>query len=130
VLAYGYWRALARAYVSVSLSDETNTRKRQPVFNADIVVRDSNDRILAKGRSDARYGVVRFSHPQYGSCEEEGAANTTAAGRQRWRICIGEIFRWQAGWAEKVRLMEIRIEECAPVKIPLTLRMRRDDWWL
>ena len=131
VLSYGYWRALSRAHVSISLSGETNAKKRQQIFNAELVLSDQNGNVLAKGRSDSRYGVVRFSHPQRGTCEdEEKTATTAAARRQSWKECIGEVFRWEAEWAPKVRTMEIAIEGCGAMKIPLNLRMNRDNWWL
>jgi hypothetical protein len=131
VLSYGYWRALTRAYVSISLSGETSAKKRQPIFNAELVLRDQGGNVLAKGRSDSRYGVVRFSHPQYGTCEDdEKAATTAAAGRQRWKECIGKVFRWEAEWAPRVRTMEIGVAGCGTMKNPLALRMNREDWWL
>jgi hypothetical protein len=40
------------------------------------------------------------------------------------------MFRWQAEWAPKVGAMDIRFADCDVKKIPLTLRMSRDDWWL
>lgn len=130
VLSYGYWRALTRAHVSISLFGETGAKKRQPVFNAELVLRDETGIVLARGTSGSRYGVVRFKHPRYGTCEEEGVATTTKVGRQRWSECIGEVFQWEADWAPKVRTMEIFVEGCSTMKIPVYLRMNRGEWWL
>jgi len=129
--SYGYRRALLRAYTNIHLSDVTDARQHKPVFDADLIFRDAAGQLLALGKSDQRYGVVRFNHPQFGSCEsEEAAATRSAAGRGLWDECIGAMFRWQAGWAPKVGAMDIRFAGCGVDKIPLTLRMHRDDWWL
>ena len=122
---------LSRAHTHIDLSDLSDARQRKPVFNADLIFRDAAGQLLAEGKSDNRYGIVRFNHPQFGSCEsEEAAAMTSTAGRRLWDLCIAAMFRWQAEWAPKVGAMDIRFADCDVKKIPLTLRMSRDDWWL
>ena len=129
VLAFGYWRATSRVHIHVSLiSGETGT-KGAPVFNAELVLRDSAGSELARGKSDDRFGIVRFAHPQFGSCEsEENAAS--AKGRAKWDDCISRKFRWQAAWAARVGQVDLAFGSCRLSGIPLTLRGRRDDWWL
>jgi hypothetical protein len=131
ILAYGYWRAWSRAHVYVNLVAVASDGKSEPVFNAELIMRDLARNVLAEGKSDARFGIVRFVHPQLGSCEEEeNSAATSAEWRARWDNCIGEKFRWQAGWAPRVGLVDIRSGHCQVTDIPLTLRMWRQDWWL
>jgi len=129
VLGYGYWRAWSRANVSMLVVDPSQGRNSASVV--ELGVRDAAGALLAEGRSDARFGSVSFIHPQHGSCEdEEKSAMASAEGRARWDACIGEKFRWQAGWAPRVALLEVRFAQCRVADVPLTLRQRRDDWWL
>jgi len=131
ILAYGYWRAWSRANVSINVVAVSSGGTSEPIFNAELVMRDMARNVLAEGKTDARYGFVRFIHPQFGSCEEEEKSATVSAdGRARWSTCIGEKFRWQAGWAPRVGLLDIRFWHCHVTDIPLRLRMWRQDWWL
>ena len=129
VLAFGYWRATSRVHIHVSLVNAQASTTGAPVFNAELVLRDSAGNELARGRSDDRFGIVRFAHPQFGSCEsEENAAS--AEGRAKWNECISRKFRWQAAWAARVSQVDLGFESCRLFGIPLKLRGRRDDWWL
>ena len=131
ILIYGYWRAISRGYIYLNLVDISNSDKPQPVFNAELILHNAVQEVLAKGKSDARLGIVRFIHPQFGSCEEEEkAATTSAEGRPLWDKCISAMFRWQSEWAPRVASLDIRFAGCDVKNIPLTLRESRDDWWL
>ena len=89
------------------------SNKAQPVLGATLVLRDSTGKVLARGTSDARFGVVRFAHPHFGSCEdEEKTASTSSDGRSRWDRCIGEQFKWQAKLAPQVRTVDVEFSQC------------------
>ena len=129
VLAFGYWRAVSRVHIHIGLVSAQGSTKGAPVFNAQLVVRDLAGNELARGKSDDRFGIVRFAHPRFGSCEsEENAAS--AEGRAKWDDCISKKFRWQAAWAPRVSQVDIGFEGCQLFGIPLKLTGRRDDWWL
>ena len=129
VLAFGYWRATSRVHIHVSLVNAQASTTGAPVFNAELVLRDSAGNELARGRSDDRFGIVRFAHPQFGSCEsEENAAS--AEGRVKWNDCIWKKFRWQAAWAAQVSQVDLGFESCRLFGIPIKIQGRRDDWWL
>ena len=129
VLAFGFWRATSRVHIHLGLVNAQVGTTGAPVFNAEVVLRDLAGNELARGRSDDRFGIVRFAHPQFGTCEsEENAAS--AEGRAKWNECISRKFRWQATWAARVSQLDLGFESCRLVGIPLTLRGRRDDWWL
>ena len=128
-LVYGYWRASTRAFIQLTLIDASN--KAQPVLGATLVLRDSTGKVLARGTSDARFGIVRFAHPHFGSCEdEEKIASTSSDGRSRWDRCIGEQFKWQANLAPHVRNMDVEFSQCQKANLPVALRRRADEWWL
>jgi hypothetical protein len=106
VLGYGYWRAWSRANITMIVSDVSRGSNSVPAFVAELTLRDSAGTSLAEGRSSARFGSVSFIHPQHGSCEEEEqSAIASAEGRTQWDRCIGEKFRWQAGWVQQVRAL-------------------------
>ena len=129
VLAFGYWRAVSRVHIHIGLVSAENSTKGAPVFDAQLVVRDLAGNELARGKSDDRFGIVRFAHPQFGSCEsEENAAS--AEGRTKGDDCISKKFHWQAAWASRVSQVDIGFEGCQLFGIPLKLRARRDEWWL
>ncbi len=129
ILAFGYWRATSRVHIHIGLVSAQSGTNSAPVFNAELVLRDPAGNELARGRSDDRFGIVRFAHPQFGSCErEENAAS--AEGRPKWDDCISKKFRWQAAWAPRVSQVDIGFEGCQLFGIPLKLAGRRDDWWL
>jgi len=131
VLGYGYWRAWSRANISMIVSDMSGGPNSVPAFVAELTLRDAAGRLLAKGRSSARFGSVSFAHPQHGSCDaEEASAATSTEGRAQWDRCIGEKFRWQAGWVKEVSSLDIEFAQCRVAGIPLTLRQGRADWWL
>src|ERR1044072_9060463 len=128
-LAFGDWRAASRVHIHISLVSAESSTTGAAVFNAELVLRDSAGNELARGKSDDRFGIVRFAHPQLGSCEsEENAASTE--GRAKWNDCISKKFRWQAAWATRVSQLDLGFESCRLFGIPLKLRGRRDDWWL
>lgn len=131
VLGYGYWRAWSRANITMIVFDVSRGSNSVPAFVAELTLRDSARTSLAEGRSSARFGSVSFIHPQHGSCEEEEqSAITSAEGRTQWDRCIGEKFRWQAGWVQQVSTFEIRFAQCRVADIPLMLRQGGADWWL
>lgn len=129
ILGYGYWRAATRAFIQLTLIDRSNNAR--PVLGATLVLRNSTGDVLARGTSDTRFGVVRFAHPQFGSCEEEEkVATTSAQGRSRWDLCIGEQFKWQARLAPQVRGLDIEFSRCHKANLPIALRRGGDEWWL
>ena len=131
VPAYGYWRAVSRGYVSMSLINVSSNANGERVLDAALFVRDAGRDVLAKGGSDDRFGIVRFVHPEFGSCEEEErSAPFSVDARKRWDKCIAAQFRWQAEWAPRARYLDLRFAHCDVANVPITLRLRRDDWWL
>ena len=127
-LAYGYWRATIRAYINMTV---VAAEAGSEAVGAELTVRDAGGHVLAQGRSDSRFGFVRFAHPTAGSCEdEENTAASSLEARARWQECNSGKFRWQSEWAPRARLLDIRFEECRLTGIPLELRRRRDEWWL
>lgn len=131
VLSYGYWRAWSRANIAMLVFDVVRGPTSALPVVAELTLRDSAGRLLAEGRSNARYGSVSFIHPQHGSCDaEEQSATASAEGRARWDKCIGEKFRWQATWTQQVAALDIRFAQCQVAGIPLTLRQGHADWWL
>jgi len=130
LLAYGYWRATIRAYINMSVVDAAGGARTEPL-SADLKVRDATGNVLALGRSDGRFGIVRFAHPEFGSCEdEENATAFSIEARRRWQNCNSKKLHWQAKWAARVRLLDIRFGDCELTGLSLELRRRRDEWWL
>jgi hypothetical protein len=131
VLGYGYWRVISRASVSLSVVEESSGGKEQPAPHAELTMRNAAHEVLAEGKSDARFGFVRFNHPQFGNCEEEEkSAYNSADSRARWDKCVAERFYWQARWAAHVRRLDVRFARCEIKDIALVLRPNRQEWWL
>ena len=131
ILGYGYWRASTRAFIRLTLIDAAKGEGTQPVFGAALIFRDVMGNALAAGNSDDRFGIVRFTHPQFGSCEEEErSASASSRGRSRWDRCIGEQFKWQTEWAPQIRSLDIEVSRCRIANVRVALQRRADDWWL
>jgi hypothetical protein len=129
-LGYGYLRAISRAHISLSVF-EVSSGKEQPAPQAELTMRNAAHEVLAEGKSDARFGFVRFNHPQYGSCEEEEKlAFFSTDSRARWDKCVAERFYWQARWAPHVRRLDVRFASCEIKDLALTMRPKRYEWWL
>jgi hypothetical protein len=125
---YGYWRVVTQAHISIYTTDK---KPNQPILNANFIIRDAADNVLAEAKSGQRGGIVRIKHPQYGTCEEEEiAAAASPDAQRRWDKCIGEMILWQARWADKVNAIDVLIGRCVFKIVPFELERSRNDWWL
>ncbi len=117
--------------VNINVIDVSGARSDGRVLNAKLALFDSAHRLLAEGSTDGRFGIVRFFHPELGSCEEEeSAAPFSEEGRARWDECFSAQSRWQSKWAPRVKYLDLHFANCGLTNVRISLSESKSDWWL
>jgi len=131
ILAYGYWHVFAHGWLYVSVRDVSNKANNGRVFNAEILLLDSEKALLAEGKTDDRYGVVYISHPEAGYCvEHERQASFAKEAREAWHDCFAKFSRWLVEWVTNVRYMDLSFGKCNLKQIPVQVAQSKGNWWL
>lgn len=128
VLGHGAWRAYTHADVWLQVKDHAGRTSRVlwvDVNEAQVVLRDAADRVLAEASLTPPYGQTRYTGPA-------GAVDCSALERQggaAWRDCFESQSRWLARWAPHVHHARVSVGRCAIDRAPVHGR-RFGDWWL
>ena len=128
VPAWGYWQALSRAVLHVSLNDVALKSERQAygsVLAADVTFNDATGRVLANGSAVKPWGIVSMVHPEVGDCRREERAGGSA-----WHRCFDAQSRWLITWVPLVRTARVRLASCTIDRVPVAIEKSRDAWWL
>jgi hypothetical protein len=126
VLGYGYWHMHTHGSLLVYLTDKANDKNTNRAYNARLAFFDANGQLLARAKSDDKYGVVWPEHPAAGYC---GPALSGEAYQQ----CFKAHSTWLMDWAPHVRKAEVQTEKCHIRDIPVTVRNYPDNifmWWI
>ena len=126
--AWGYWRAVTLAVIQVHVYDVSLKNDRQAYGSAvaaDLTFRDAAGGVLATGRAEKPYGVVRIVHPTVGDCTKE-----ERQGGKDWDDCFELTSRWQMTWAQSAHHATVRLDNCTIDRVPVVLEKSRDSWWL
>ena len=130
-LSYGYYHQSTHGAAHVSLRDSDRRFPRDYFLGAEFSFFDAGDAVLARGRMDAQFQIVRWQHPAVGDCvKEERAAAVSGEGRQAWRRCFESHSTWFMAWVPQVTHAAIRSKECHYRMIPVQLSRSGDTWHL
>ena len=131
VLGYGYYHEQTHGSISVTLNDPAQQPNQPRVFKDEVAFLDANGQMLARAKSDDKYGVVRLIHPVVGDCvSEEQSASSASHGQRKWQNCFEQQSTWLMSWARQTRYLIVKLESCAAQRIPISIRESGDDWWL
>lgn len=132
ILGYGYWHSATHASFHIQLNFKDIT-KGDPAIIPEINIHflDSEGRVLATGISDQQYNYVHLIHPEVGDCHavEKSAAFSTA-GRESWQTCFENLSTWIPTWADAVRQVNLKTQNCYLNNIPVTVSKYNADWYL
>jgi hypothetical protein len=131
ILAYGFYHEQTHGALSVTVNDPTRLPTRPKLLKDDYLFLDGNGQTLDRARSDASYGVVRLIHPLVGDCvSEERGASSAPDGHNKWQACFEQQSTWLMNWVRQVRYTIVKLESCAPQRVPVSISESGDDWWL
>ena len=131
VLGYGYWHIRTHAYFSISLYDASGSDRSLLFRNARITLRDSNNTVLATGKSEKQYGSVVLSHPETGPCYDPDQITVlTGQALEAWRECFEIHSKWMSKWADSLTNVDIEIDDCRLNNVPVQPRLYRESWLL
>lgn len=126
VLGYGYWHSASHATLSLVLTDTSRKERDGRVLNAKVVLLDASSRPIARGKTDAKLGIVLLRHPVSGYC---GPDLTLEA----YRACVIAQSGWLAEWVGKLRFISVVLGDCRIERVPVEVTVRRDNlatWWI
>lgn len=131
VLGYGYWHVVTHGTLYIFLYDVAAVDQSGRLFPAEIRFVDASGVVLAKGRTDDRYGVVSIAHPEVGYCQnQEQLAPVSHNDRTAWPECFARQSRWLMTWVRKVHALDLTFGNCRLTPIPARIMESNDDWWL
>jgi hypothetical protein len=126
VFGYGYWHSANHATLSLVLTDTSRKERDGRVLNAEVVLLDASSRPIARGKTDAKLGIVLLRHPVSGYC---GPDLTLEA----YRACVIAQSGWLAEWVDKLRFISVVLGDCRIERVPVEVTVRRDNlatWWI
>lgn len=126
VLGYGWWHVTTHATFHVHLTEKTPGGKFGQVLNAELAFRDASGTLLAKGRTDGKYGVVWIEHPATGSCGPDLKP-------EAYRACFRTQSTWLPEWVPGLRYVDVVVGQCRLERVPVQVSTYQDNvflWWV
>lgn len=126
VTGFGYWHTRSHGTLYVHLQDKARANPQGHVYNGQLVFYDADGKVLARAKSDDRWGVVWPEHPAAGYCGPE-------IGGEAYQQCFRAHTTWLMEWVPHTRRAELRAGACHIRDIPVTVAAHPDNifmWWL
>src|SRR5688572_27780852 len=122
VLGYGWWHSSRHATVSVTLRDAAEPRRFEQLKGAQLAFLDGDGRVLARGKTDEKFGTVWISHPSVGYCGPELAQTAYAE-------CFRAHTTWLLTWIRAARYISVATPRCRIEGVPIYFAENRDSMW-
>lgn len=122
----GYLYSLFRGYLYISLYDVSAADDYGRIQEAELELLSTSGGVLARARTDPKYGTVELQHPEVGFC-------TSDLPRAEWHQCSRTQSSWIMTWAKDVAQVRIRMPGCDLEHIPVSMRQSRESaytWWV
>ena len=123
---YGYWHRSTFSTFHLSLRDVSERSRGGAVLGAQLTFLDADSRLLARGKTDGKWGVVLVRHPSAGYCDSDLAPN-------EYRACFWTQTEWLTTWLGRLRYVSIVIGQCRIERAPIDVKVSRDSlltWWI
>lgn len=125
-VGYGYWHRSTYATLTISLKDIAQRTRGGGVPNAQLTFLDAASKLLARGKTDDRFGVVMIEHPATGYCGPDLEPDA-------YRACFWAQSEWLTTWLKDLRYVSLALGNCRIERVPLDLQASRDSpltWWI
>ena len=122
VLGYGRWHTSRHATLHVSIRDAAEPRKFEHLKGAQLAFLDEDGRVLARGKTDEKFGVVWVSHPTAGYCGPDLAQAAYAE-------CFRVHTTWLLTWVRAARHISVATPRCHIERAPIHFSENRDSMW-
>lgn len=123
VLGYGWWHAATHATFYMDLRDVATPSRFENVKGAQLQFLDDTGKVLARGKTDNKVGVVWVEHPTAGYC---GPTLSQAA----YKTCFDAHSAWLLTWVPRAHRISIAAGACRIERAPVYFSASRDGVWL
>lgn len=124
VLGFGYWHVSTHGTLHVYLHDKA--KQHGHVYDGRLVFYDAGGKVLARAKTDSKWGVVWPQNPLSGYCGPELAGDA-------FHACFAIETVWLMDWAPHTSRAEIQAGACHIKDIPVKVATHPDNifmWWL
>jgi hypothetical protein len=126
VLGYGWWHAATHATFYLALTDAATREKFGQVKDAQLLFLDESGKVLARGKTDGKHGVVWVSHPKAGYCGPD-------LPQADYAPCFRAHSEWLPSWVPQARAISIVTPRYRIERAPIRFSASRDSawtWWI
>ena len=126
VTGFGYWHARNHGTLYVYLHDKANEKQHGHVYDGKLVFYNAAGKVLARAKTDNRWGVVWPEHPGAGYCGPELAGDA-------YQKCFQAHTTWLMEWVSHTQRAEVQAGACHIRDIPVAVIADTDNiflWWL
>ena len=124
VLGFGYWHAGAHGTLHVYLSDKAKGNGH--VYDGKLVFYDTGGKVLARAKTDNKFGVVWPQNPLSGYCGPDLSGDA-------FHACFAIETVWLMEWVPLTHHAEIQVGACHIKDIPISVATHPDNifmWWV
>jgi len=124
VLGFGYWHVGTHGTLHVYLHDKA--KQNGHVYDGKLIFYDAGGKLLARAKTDNKFGVVRPQNPISGYCGPELAADA-------FHACFAIETVWLMEWVSRTHHAEIQAGACHIEDIPIKVLTHPDNifmWWV
>jgi hypothetical protein len=126
VLGYGWWHASTHATFTMDLRDIATPSRFENLKGAQLEFLDDAGKVLARGKTDDKVGVVWVEHPTAGYC---GPNLAQAA----YTKCFDAHSEWLLTWVPRAHRINLFAGSCRIERAPVYFSASRDSvwsWWV
>jgi hypothetical protein len=123
VLGFGWWHASTHATFYLDLRDIATPSRFENLKGAQLEFLDDAGRVLARGKTDDKVGVVWVEHPTAGYCSPDLA-------QAAYTKCFDAHSEWLFTWVPRARRINIAAGACRIERAPVTFSASQDGVWL
>src|SRR5262245_3698188 len=95
ILGYGWWHATTHASINLTLLDAAG-KGYEHLKGAQLAFLDESGKVLARGKTDEKFGVAWVYHPTVGYCGPELSL-------EAYTPCFRAHSEWLPAWVPQVR---------------------------
>lgn len=123
VLGFGWWHASTHATFYMDLRDVATPSRFENVKGAQLEFLDEAGRVIARGKTDDKVGVVWVEHPTAGYCGPNPA-------QAEYTKCFDAHSEWLLTWVPRAKRVSIAAGTCRIERAPVYFSATQDNVWL
>ena len=122
VVGYGAWHSAGHATLYVAVQDTAVPKKFEHLKGAQLAFLDEAGRVLARGKTDEKFGVAWTWHPSAGYCGPD-------LPQPKYSECFRTHTTWLPTWVRQARYLSITTTRCRIERAPIYFSESRDSMW-